>query len=118
MSCLLCGSGNQAEFGGEILIHFRSLDNLDKPSVLGIPQAFRLSGLRLFAVHDPGRRTGSSRKRCSGKRRLNQSPTVSHSGVTLRFEREGRMSFGNLLTNCFPKIMAWTAAHESLPTCA
>ena len=33
MSCLLCASGKQAEFGSEILIHFRGLKNLDKPPV-------------------------------------------------------------------------------------
>jgi len=40
MSCLLCASGNQAEFGGEILIHFRDLENLDKPSVWVFPKLF------------------------------------------------------------------------------
>jgi hypothetical protein len=40
MSCLLPASGNQAEFGGEILIHFRGLKNLDKPSVWVFPKLF------------------------------------------------------------------------------
>ena len=38
MSSLLCASGNQEEFGGEILIHFRGLKNLDKPSVWVFPK--------------------------------------------------------------------------------
>lgn len=38
MSCLLCASGNQAEFGGEILIHFRGLKNLDKTPVWVFPK--------------------------------------------------------------------------------
>lgn len=33
MSCLLCGSGNEAEFAAEILIHFGGLKNIDKPGV-------------------------------------------------------------------------------------
>ncbi len=40
MSCLLRASGNQAEFGSEILIHFRGLKNLDKPSVWVFPKLF------------------------------------------------------------------------------
>ena len=40
MSCLLPASGNQAEFGGEILIHFRGLKNLDKPSGWVFPKLF------------------------------------------------------------------------------
>jgi hypothetical protein len=31
MSCPLCASGNQGEFGTEMRIHFRGLKNLDKP---------------------------------------------------------------------------------------
>jgi hypothetical protein len=38
MSCLLCASGKQAEFGSEILIHFRGLKNLDKPPVWLFPK--------------------------------------------------------------------------------
>jgi hypothetical protein len=33
MSCLLCGSGNQAELTAEMVIHFSGLKNLDKPGV-------------------------------------------------------------------------------------
>jgi hypothetical protein len=38
MSCLSCTSGNQAEFGGEILFHFSGLKNLDKTSVWVFPK--------------------------------------------------------------------------------
>ncbi len=37
MACLLCASTNQAEFGGEILVHFRGLKNLDKPPIWVFP---------------------------------------------------------------------------------
>ena len=40
MSCLSCGSGNQAELGAEILIHFSGRNNLDKPPVLVFPKLF------------------------------------------------------------------------------
>ena len=38
MACLLCASSNQAEFGGEILIHFNGLKNLDKTPVWVFPK--------------------------------------------------------------------------------
>jgi hypothetical protein len=38
MSCLLCGSGNQAELTAEMLIHFSGLKNLDKPGVWVFPK--------------------------------------------------------------------------------
>ncbi len=38
MSCLLCGSAHQAEFGSEILIHFRGLENLDNPPIWVFPK--------------------------------------------------------------------------------
>lgn len=38
MSCLLCASDNQAEFGTEILVHFPGLKNLDKPPVWVFPK--------------------------------------------------------------------------------
>jgi hypothetical protein len=38
MSCLLCASGNHGEFGSEIVIHFRGLKNLDKPTVWLFPK--------------------------------------------------------------------------------
>lgn len=38
MSCLLCGSGNQAELTGEMIIHFSGLRNLDKPGVWVFPK--------------------------------------------------------------------------------
>jgi hypothetical protein len=39
MSCLLCGSGNEAESVGEMVIHFSfsDLKNLDKPGVWVFP---------------------------------------------------------------------------------
>jgi hypothetical protein len=38
MSCLLCASGNHGEFASEIVIHFRGLKNLDKPTVWLFPK--------------------------------------------------------------------------------
>ena len=38
MSCLSCGSGNQAEFSAEMIIHFSGLKNLDKPGVWAFPK--------------------------------------------------------------------------------
>jgi len=38
MSCLLCGSGNQAELTAEMVIHFSGLKNLDKPGVWVFPK--------------------------------------------------------------------------------
>ena len=38
MSCLLCRSGNFAEFSAEINLHFSGLKRLDKPSVLVFPR--------------------------------------------------------------------------------
>jgi len=40
MPCLLCGSGNEAELTGEIVIHFSGLKNLDKPGVWVFPKLF------------------------------------------------------------------------------
>ena len=37
MSCLLCGSGNQAELSCEMVIHFSGLKNLEKPGVWLFP---------------------------------------------------------------------------------
>jgi hypothetical protein len=38
VSCLLCGSGNQAELTAEMVIHFSSFKNLDKPGVWVFPK--------------------------------------------------------------------------------
>ena len=38
MSCLLCASANQGEFGTEILVHFHGLNHLDKPPVWVFPK--------------------------------------------------------------------------------
>jgi len=40
MSCLLCGSGNEAELTAEMVIHFSGLKNLDKPGVWVFPKLF------------------------------------------------------------------------------
>ena len=38
MSCFSCASGNEAEFGAEVKIHFPGLKNLDKPGVFVFPK--------------------------------------------------------------------------------
>jgi hypothetical protein len=38
MPCLLCTSGNQAEFTAEINIHFRGRENIEDPGVLVFPK--------------------------------------------------------------------------------
>jgi hypothetical protein len=38
MSCLLCGSGNEAELTAEMLIHFSGLKNIEKPAVWLFPK--------------------------------------------------------------------------------
>jgi len=38
MSCGLCGSGNEAEFSAEMIIHFSGIKNLDKPGVWAFPK--------------------------------------------------------------------------------
>jgi len=53
MSCLLCASANQGEFGTEILVHFPGLKNLDTPPVWVYPKLPVLSGLRFFGVYHP-----------------------------------------------------------------
>lgn len=37
MTCVLCGSGNQAEFPVEMIVHFTGLNHLDQPGVLLLP---------------------------------------------------------------------------------
>jgi hypothetical protein len=38
MKCPSCASGRQAEFGAEMNIHYRGLENLDKPGLLVFPK--------------------------------------------------------------------------------
>jgi hypothetical protein len=38
MSCLLCASGNEAEFGSEILIHFSGFENINRSPVWVFPK--------------------------------------------------------------------------------
>jgi hypothetical protein len=38
MPCLLCASGNEAEFTAEINIHFGGLKNIDRSGVLVFPK--------------------------------------------------------------------------------
>jgi hypothetical protein len=38
MSCPLCGSSNESEFAAEMVIHFRSLKNVDEPGVWVFPK--------------------------------------------------------------------------------
>jgi hypothetical protein len=38
MTCLLCGSDNEAEFTAEVNVHFRGLKKRDKPSVFVFPK--------------------------------------------------------------------------------
>lgn len=38
MCCLSCGSGNQAEFSADMIIHFSGRENIDNPGVRVCPQ--------------------------------------------------------------------------------
>jgi hypothetical protein len=38
VSCFSCASGNEAEFGAEVNIHFPGVKNPDKPGVLVFPK--------------------------------------------------------------------------------
>jgi predicted nucleic-acid-binding Zn-ribbon protein len=38
MSCISCGSNDNAEFVTELIIHFSGLENLDKPGVRAFPR--------------------------------------------------------------------------------
>jgi hypothetical protein len=51
MSCPFCGSGNQAKFTAELLIHFSGLKNLDKPAVSVFPEFFGLLKLRRLSLY-------------------------------------------------------------------
>ena len=52
MHCQSCGSENLAKFGGEVAIHFRGLNNLDKPIVWVFPELLICldCGIAQFAV--------------------------------------------------------------------
>ncbi len=38
MACLLCASGNQAKFSGEMIIHYSGLKNLGRPGARVFPK--------------------------------------------------------------------------------
>jgi hypothetical protein len=38
MVCVSCGSGNQAEFPAEMIIHFSGFKNIDNPGVMVYPE--------------------------------------------------------------------------------
>lgn len=38
MSCLSCGSSNEAEFAAELVVHFSGLKNVGNPGVLVFPK--------------------------------------------------------------------------------
>jgi hypothetical protein len=38
MSCAVCGSGHQAEFKAEMVVHFAGLKNVDRPGVWVFPK--------------------------------------------------------------------------------
>jgi hypothetical protein len=56
MHCGLCGSGRQAQFSGEINVHIRGLQNLDKPSVFVFPNITVCldCGFSRFTLPKPG----------------------------------------------------------------
>jgi hypothetical protein len=89
MSCLLCGSGNEAEFTAEMLIHFCGLRNIDKPSVGLFPKLLVCldcgasqftvpeSELALLALLEcAGQKGASTRAAERGKKQLEPEGTV------------------------------------------
>ena len=40
MGCKSCGSENRQEFNGEVAVHFKGLEGLDKPVVWVFPKLF------------------------------------------------------------------------------
>jgi hypothetical protein len=56
MSCLLCGSGIQAEFAAEMVIHFPGLKNVDQPHVWVFPKVLVCldCGFSQFTVPESG----------------------------------------------------------------
>jgi hypothetical protein len=74
MSCGFCGSGNEAEFSAEMIIHFSGLKNLDKPGVWAFPKLLVCldCGFSRFTVPEaelaqlaPGAPTSESCRICS-----------------------------------------------------
>ena len=78
MSCALCGSGNQAEFTAEMVVHFAGLKNVDIPGVWVFPKLLIClnCGLSKFSV--PEKKLG-----------LLASGTTNSQGLT-RSERVAR----------------------------
>ena len=52
MSCVSCGSSKQTEFASEIVHALIGLENVDKPTSYGIPQASDLHRLRLHRIQN------------------------------------------------------------------
>jgi hypothetical protein len=54
MSCLSCASGNQAEFGAEINLHFPGPKNIDRATVWAFPTVSVCleCGIARFALRD------------------------------------------------------------------
>ena len=66
MSCLVCGSGNQAELTAEMVIPFLRSQESGQTWRLGIPEAVSVLGLRLLSLHRSGKAIGFYRAH-SGK---------------------------------------------------
>jgi hypothetical protein len=76
MSCLSCGSGNQAELTAEMVIHFSGLKNVDKPGFWVFPKLLLVCldcGCSHFTV--PARELASIAK----DTREDKSPTLESS---------------------------------------
>jgi hypothetical protein len=74
MTCAFCASGNQAEFTAEINVHFRGLENINRPGVLVFPKLLVCfnCGSTLFSIPEtelkqlarrPGKREASTPER-------------------------------------------------------
>ena len=55
MSCPSCGSANDAKFAAEIILHFRGLENLNKPGVWAFPtlSVCLACGFSRFTLREP-----------------------------------------------------------------